>query len=158
MCAGKKQKKQKAREEEISGDDSVTEVGAKCRKELGLEEDDDEERKSRKSGRKAKKRKGEEQLDASSSEEEERRRGKKQKKVKIFNFSYVNLNSKGRGKNFDRKYGFGKYKRTGSEILGSSFGTSQTKKKKKKVWKPVLESGLLRLEWRIRTEPRTRLL
>jgi hypothetical protein len=40
MCTGKKQKKQKAREEEISGDDSVTEVGANCRKELGLEEDD----------------------------------------------------------------------------------------------------------------------
>ncbi len=58
MCAGKKQKKQKAREEEISGDDSVTEIGAKCRKELGLEEDDEEEKKSRKSGKKAKKRKG----------------------------------------------------------------------------------------------------
>jgi hypothetical protein len=86
MCAGKKQKKQKAREEEISGDDSVTEIGAKCRKELGLEEDDDEEKKSKKSGRKAKKRKEEEQLDASSSEEEERRRRKRQKKVKNFQF------------------------------------------------------------------------
>jgi hypothetical protein len=155
MCAGKKQKKQKAKEEEISGDDSVTEVGAKCRKELGLEEDDDEERKSRKSGRKAKKRKGEEQLDASSSEEEERRRGKKQKKVKIFNFSYVNFNTKGRGKISIENTDLGNIRGPGLKILCSNFGTSQTKKK---VWKPVLEAGLLRSEWRIRTEPRTRLL
>ncbi len=86
VCTGKKQqKKPKAREEGISGDDSVTEVGAECRKELGLDDDDDEEKKNRKSGGKTKKRKGEKQLDASSSEEEERRRGKKkQKKVKNF--------------------------------------------------------------------------
>jgi hypothetical protein len=63
----------------------VTEMGAACRKELGLDEDDDEERKNGRSGRKAKRRKGEKRLEASSSEEEERRRGKKkQKKVKNF--------------------------------------------------------------------------
>jgi hypothetical protein len=87
-CTGKKQqKKPKAREEKISGDDSVTEVGAECRKELGLDGDDDEEKRSGKSGRKTKKRKEEKRLEASSSEEEERRRGKKkQKKVKNFIF------------------------------------------------------------------------
>jgi hypothetical protein len=107
MCAGKKQKKQKAREEEISGDDSVTEIGAKCRKELGLEEDDDEEKKSKKSGRKAKKRKEEEQLDASSSEEEERRRRKRQKKVKNFQFFPMLKFNKRKGGKWDKKYGFG---------------------------------------------------
>ena len=65
----------------------MTEVGAECRKELGLDGDDDEEKRSGKSGRKTKRRKEEKRLEASSSEEEERRRGKKkQKKVKNFIF------------------------------------------------------------------------
>ena len=65
----------------------MTEVGAECRKELGLDGDDDEEKRSGKSGRKTKRRKEEKRLEALSSEEEERRRGKKkQKKVKNFIF------------------------------------------------------------------------
>jgi hypothetical protein len=104
-CTGKKQqKKPKAREEGISGDDSMTEVGAECRKELGLDENDDEERKNGRSGRKTKRRKGEKQLEASSSEEEDRRRGKKkQKKVKNFihkkkHFEWLKYELKGKQK------------------------------------------------------------